>query len=321
MSVRPGERVNVGYVGAIDSTFAVMVVIEGPAYYIPVIGEFGTDGIQLALSRGAVGDLLTNTLVSYRQAYFAATPSEDVENGWMVSIFDSSGLFRGYLTFKNDGDNHHVATIDQYSADTIILIPEQPAGYGGGRLLAGIRYSLDSTTGAILYFPVTNDTQASANIGGLYRGANNIEYLQYTVGISFIFAPINPVGYLERTPPSMGALTPSIGISQCATMAGTPYGSSAYCNGWQQSRGFTREEDIREIIYYYSQDGTCGQSYNDNGIQVVTSIGDSCEDQICTYSDGEFYCGREGLPQWIWLIAAIILLILVIVIAIAVAFS
>lgn len=315
----PGERSNVGYVGVINSLFIPLMTFGDPAYYIPIVGNLGDNTHQLAFSRGAVGDMISSYQVSYKQAYFRAVASESVEDGWTITISDSDGIFRGYLQFQLS-DNRLISTISQYSPDIIILTPLEPDGYGDGQLLAGIRYSMRLASDSDLYFPVTNEQPASGNLEGLYIRATEIDQYLSISSANFILVPVHPASYIERSPPSMGNLNQATGITQCVTMGGTGYGNSNYCLNWSQSRGFSTNNDVQPIIYYYSQDGTCGQSYIEGGVEVTTSIGESCNSgEACSYRGGQFSCTRDGILHngWIWI--AFLILIFIIILAIVVA--
>lgn len=335
------QRTDVAYVGQLSGTTFMAVAINRAnptAFY--TMCRYNT---TIYFTRGYIGTNLSDINSVYSLLYLQWNPSNST-----MTLLNQSGTLFGYLNIASNG--YLVVNADQGAQ--LILTTTDPVGYGDG-LLAGARYALSTSTldSSGIITNVNNGLLIeSGNYAGLYTdnpssGAIGMQDLLWS------FIPVN-VTYLgtNKAVTTPSTVPSSLAISQCISLQGTTgYGSSSTCSNWAGSTGFSTPVDAKSIIYFYSQNGTCGEDYtftNDfigNTVDVGSSIGDCAVNSSCNYSSASkiFSCGapvvdddnpddpddpvdpdagRDGIltKWWFWGLLLLVVGILIIIVIIAI---
>lgn len=301
------ERLDVAYVGRISSAFIPMVQVNGdPAYYLPVY-----QSNRLVLSAGALSDGLdsNNTPI----VRFQGTP---VTDGWTFQAFNSDNSSIGYLTLNNS------ELVIGPESSTFTVTTTDPNGYASGSLLTGVRYVLGSGSSNVT-IPLNNSQPIeSGDKAGLLEDTSG-ESSATLSATTWTLVPITMSKWTVSSPSSSGSLPATVRITQCVNMQDQGYGQSDYCTDWKNYRGFTTSEDVQPIIYYYSAEGSCGESYTfnntylGNNVTVSSSRGD-CAEGSCQYINDKFTCEEDSLLNWRVLILLAILAIILIIVILAI---
>jgi hypothetical protein len=307
------ERGDVAYVGRINSKFIPMVRLVGQEdlfFYLPTYNQ-----PNITLSAGAFSSSLD---VSNNPANIVQFQASASDNGWKFEVFNSSNTSLGFLVVS-DG------ILRVGSSGTIFSVSSQdPNSYASGSLLTSVRYKIVYSGDATVYVQDAELIDDNSDFGGLAKNGS-VSQLVALSNLTWTFVPTTMSKWLTSTPTDTGSIPSTVRITQCACMDGTGYGKSKYCSSWKSSRGFTTKDDVQDVIYYYSKDGSCGQSYTfddyyNEPVSVTSSIGEACTDATCKYDEDEkkFKCVEDPLLNWkvILLLVAILIVVIIIIVVV-----
>lgn len=293
------ERDDVAYVGIIQADQDVMILLKDPniSQYSTI---YATDSnpIQLLVGPDGIGNLARGEIPYTMIPLLFRVTYSGVDNEFYIRAYN----------FNRDGfsnlilDDSNTLSLST-QASTIRLTPIDPTMGLTDTILAGVRYEAGAES---IYGLIATDCvmDRSNELGGLLYDCEGVSRYQLN-SYKWTFVTTQMAAYIGYSQSPLNMLPAPIAITQCVAMPDSNYGRSDYCIDWTVHRGFTREEDVRQIIYYYSQDGTCGQAYQFNNwlgesIEVGGSLG-ICPDQICDYIEVEpdvmeFQCVDPSLP-------------------------
>lgn len=215
------------------------------------------------------------------------------DNNSSITINTSNGERLGYLAVASDS-SYLVISNEPY---TFVLTTTDPSGYGAG-ILAGCRYTIStpSINSENININAINGSLIESGVySGLYIDSGGS--VKSTVSeFLWSFIPVTPVYLTPNDVPNVPqSINTGLALSQCIYMS-EGYGTSNICNNWVGGVGFTNQDNVQSIPYYYSNNGTCGNKYTftdylDQSVNVGSSIG-ACTTNECIYSldDNTFAC-------------------------------
>lgn len=299
------ERGDIAYVGRVNSRFVILAQLRTEDGWEPIYRTmihhyyYGT-----VLSGGILTKNITdNTKIVEADdqiLYFDATR---VNDGWKFQGFYWDGEDRRGMGYDGDTILRVGYQANPHPDATFTMTPDDPSGYDNNYLWTGVRYIMtteDAPDLTILYLDESViDNTSDTNLNGLLEYSDDINPPYQSADIAdvrFTLIPIDMFKWLNNKPTTTSRLDPVIQVAQCALYPDSGYGQGSYCTNWQNNRGFTTEQDVQPIIYYYSQDGTCGNSYTftnywNEQVNVNSSLG-MCTNNDCNYYEGRFICGE-----------------------------
>jgi hypothetical protein len=297
------ERTDVAYVGEIRSDQFCMILLKDttPTNYTSSLYytfyALDTSPITIVLGQDGIGGLATGD-PAYGTTPLLFKIISVSDYSFHIQVFNQLGGRYGWLSSKyDDGLRNNLLTLSDVPQE-IYLTTNEPNMNLSRSILAGVRYQCQLDYQFLCNVARECSSNSSPEYGGLIDRCSTYEPTSIN-SFNWTFIPIEMAAYTKYVPRPLNLLPGTVAITQCINIPGSNYGRSSYCSNWKQYTGFTLKDYERDFIYYYSKDGSCGQSYTWKNwlgwnTDVSTSLG-ICKDQVCEFEDDIFKCVDEEL--------------------------